>query len=278
LGARRSGAVRRKRRPASIGPRLSQRYVGVGRNELGQKSPQSSPPGRTLGAIAYDSGHGRVVLFGGNSNRSLLNDTWLWDGSNWAKESRQTSPSGRQAAAMAYDSYHRQTVLFGGGVFSLNGITVSFSDLNDTWTSDGVQWTQRPLTALPSARDSYALAYDPSRDLTMLFGGATGAAPNSVLSSETWTWTGGPVAAPVVNGVASASDFGAFSSVAPGSWIAIYGSSLWPGPRSWTAADFHGRYGAVFARRRVGHDRRPCRVSGLHIRELGECSSALHRP
>ncbi len=41
-------------------------------------------------------------------------------------------------------------------------------------------------------------------------------------------------------GVISASEFGAFSAVAPGSWIEIYGSKLASGARAWTAADFIG--------------------------------------
>jgi uncharacterized protein (TIGR03437 family) len=47
---------------------------------------------------------------------------------------------------------------------------------------------------------------------------------------------GKPPAAPLIrssNGVISASDFGALSSVAPGSWIEIYGSNLAPATRSW---------------------------------------------
>lgn len=49
-----------------------------------------------------------------------------------------------------------------------------------------------------------------------------------------------PAGPPTVNGVVSASDFGAFPTVAPGSWIEIYGSNLAGGTRLWTAADFTG--------------------------------------
>ena len=41
-------------------------------------------------------------------------------------------------------------------------------------------------------------------------------------------------------GVVSASEFGQFTSVAPGSWIEIYGTSFAGGSRSWTGADFSG--------------------------------------
>jgi uncharacterized protein (TIGR03437 family) len=39
-------------------------------------------------------------------------------------------------------------------------------------------------------------------------------------------------------GVVSASQFGAFTTIAPGSWIEIYGSNLAGNARSWTGADF----------------------------------------
>jgi uncharacterized protein (TIGR03437 family) len=47
---------------------------------------------------------------------------------------------------------------------------------------------------------------------------------------------------PFVNsgGVLSASAFGGFTSIAPGSWIEIYGSDMSFSARSWTAADFTG--------------------------------------
>ncbi len=41
-------------------------------------------------------------------------------------------------------------------------------------------------------------------------------------------------------GVISAGAFGAFTSVAPGSWIEIYGSNLAADSRSWAGSDFNG--------------------------------------
>jgi uncharacterized protein (TIGR03437 family) len=41
-------------------------------------------------------------------------------------------------------------------------------------------------------------------------------------------------------GVVSASAFGEFTSVSPGSWIEIYGSNLAVGTQSWAASDFNG--------------------------------------
>jgi uncharacterized protein (TIGR03437 family) len=45
---------------------------------------------------------------------------------------------------------------------------------------------------------------------------------------------------PAIRSVVSASGFGGFSSVSPGSWVEIYGSNLSATTRSWTGADFSG--------------------------------------
>ena len=46
-----------------------------------QQSPLTSPPERFDHALAYDSAHNQVVLFGGLGS-NYLNDTWLWNGTN----------------------------------------------------------------------------------------------------------------------------------------------------------------------------------------------------
>jgi uncharacterized protein (TIGR03437 family) len=200
-----------------------------------QKSPPSIPPVRNFGAMAYDSAHAQVVLFGGN-NGAFLNDTWAWDGSNWTRRFPPSSPSARDGHAMAYDSAHSEVVLF-GGLFS-NGYT-TFTDFNDTWVWDGSNWTKESPQFSPLARDSHAMAYDADRDLVVSFGGAN---VNAVFFNDTWTWNGGPLAVslPSIAAVVSASDFGGFSSVAPGSWVEIYGSNLAPETRGWAATDFTG--------------------------------------
>jgi uncharacterized protein (TIGR03437 family) len=186
-----------------------------------QKSPQNSPKARYGSAMVYDSARGQVVLFGGYNRTSLsLNDTWTWDGSNWTQKSPQNSPSVRSGHAMAYDAAHGQTVLFGGD-----------SGTNDTWTWDGSNWTQASPQKSPVARVSDAMAYDSAHGQGVLFGGG---------SAETWTWDGGGAVLPAIGGVVSASAFGGFTSVAPGSWVEIYGTNLAPHTRQWAGSDFNG--------------------------------------
>ncbi len=54
--------------------------------------------------------------------------------------------------------------------------------------------------------------------------------------------TTSPLAPPAINagGVVSASSFGAFKAIAPGSWIEIYGANLASSTHVWTTADFTG--------------------------------------
>src|SRR5580658_7534741 len=83
--------------------------------------PQNFPPARQTHAMAYDSAHGQVVLFGGTNGyggiyitAQALDDTWLWDGSNWTGKTPQTVPPARAGHSMAYDATHGQVVMFGG--------------------------------------------------------------------------------------------------------------------------------------------------------------------
>ena len=198
--------------------------------------PKFSPPARYSAAMAFDSGHGQVVLFGGYNGSSVLGDTWLWDGSNWNPTTPQKSPPARVSHAMAYDVPHGQVLLFGGSTTTTNtGVLI------DTWVWDGTNWTELSPQNNPSARYRFAMAFDAGHGDAVLFGGRD---VNNNLLGDTWTWSGGPVVtpppSPTITSIESASGFGGFSSVAPGSWVEIYGSNLAPDTRSWVGADFTG--------------------------------------
>jgi len=74
------------------------------------RNPAQSPPGRSGMGMAYDAAMSNVVIFGGgNDNPSVnesLDDTWMWDGTNWTQQSPNTSPALRTGPAMAYDTAH----------------------------------------------------------------------------------------------------------------------------------------------------------------------------
>jgi hypothetical protein len=150
--------------------------------------PDPSP--RDLFAMAYDSAHGQVILFGGFDGTNTLGDTWAWDGTNWNPESPGIVPfvpSARADLAMAYDVAHAQVVLFGGGKPASPA-----SNLSDTWLwsfSVFSNWAQKSPSNEPPARDGHAMAYDSSHGQTILFGG-NNLNSGTPLAGDTWAWDG----------------------------------------------------------------------------------------
>ena len=124
------------------------------------------PPPRRGHAMAYDSARGVVVLFGGvNFPGGPLADTWEWDGAEWTMRPSK-GPRARYNTAMVFDSVRNKTVLFGGAIFSNQ-------NAGDTWEWDGAKWVAHiPSAGWPIPVDSHAMAFDASRGVTVLYGGA----------------------------------------------------------------------------------------------------------
>jgi PKD repeat protein len=212
---------------------------------------------RTNAAIAYDSTHGRAILFGGDCTLLILscsrNDTWLWNPTTltWTQAQADTAtpgtnqPSQRSGAMMVFDANRGQVVLFGG----IQGGTV----LNDLWVYNFSQskWTQVNAsncasTTLPACRAYGVMGRDNSGQI-VLFGGYNGTALGDTwtLSYNTWTiytlnspparqkasmasyyHPGGGTAAGLMlfggqNGATTLGDTWTFSG---GRWVQIYGA------------------------------------------------------
>lgn len=145
--------------------------------------PASMQPGVRYASMAFDDARGVAVLFGGwTSNGSSSAATWEWNGSQWAAASPAASPSPRARTAMAFDAARQRMVLFGGlGPAPVMGPAPIYGD---TWTYDGVTWSQGP--AGPGLRTGHTLAYDAVRQEVVLFGGSD---YNGALQ-DTWIWNG----------------------------------------------------------------------------------------
>lgn len=123
-----------------------------------------------------------VLLFGGGGiGPSVVDETWLWDGTSWTQLAPAHAPSARQSAFMAYDSARNVAVLFGGRAANL-------AELNDTWQFDGTDWTQVATDGAPSPRISLdgSIIYDAVRRRCILRSGPTTASPDG----ETWEFDG----------------------------------------------------------------------------------------
>ena len=177
--------------------------------------------------MTYDSRRGVVVLFGGAESSAYsgpyyLNETWEWNGTDWAQRFPTTAPSQR-GAPIAFDSNRGVTVLFGGvdtsgelfdtweydgtnwaqrfpahtpsiccgsmtydsrrHVVELYGQVYHGQTINALWEYDGNDWTERLPTTTPSASLGSVITYDSARGVTVLYNGEVG-------SGETWEWDG----------------------------------------------------------------------------------------
>jgi len=149
-----------------------------------KRSPSTSPSARTRPAMAYDAARHEVVLFGGFTGTSALDDTWTWNGNTWTQRFPAASPPARSAAAMAYDPVRQRIVLFGGE--SLSSFPPAREQLGDTWLWDGNNWTTVPVSQGPPARSFAQATWDPQRSRVLLFGGWNGNTP----LNDLWAWNG----------------------------------------------------------------------------------------
>ena len=133
------------------------------------------------------NGDGKPDLAGLNGAMDHVNVMIGAPTPNWSQQFPQNSPSPRSNHAMACDLAHDNLVLFGGVDLSQNGTPVA-----DTWTWDGVNWTQQSPANPPPARFGAGMAYDAAHDQMVLFGGQVNNS-GRILSStlnDTWLWNG----------------------------------------------------------------------------------------
>lgn len=148
------------------------------------------PQPRLNQSMIYDASHDETILFGGQgydeqqSFIRLMDDTWSWNGTNWSLKQPVNSPSPRAGQALAYRSLTGETILFGGD--EVDSLDFVGPYLNDTWSWDGVNWTQQSPLLSPPARFRHNLAYDAHRDRVVLFGGQG----ESGILGDTWEWDG----------------------------------------------------------------------------------------
>ena len=129
-------------------------------------------------ASTRDASAPAMLVYSGDGE-SFFDDTWEWDGTQWTQlhvlqpDTADGGSLGRMNHAMA--QLGNQVVLFGGqaspGQFALG----------DTWTWDGVAWTQLDIAG-PPARWGHSMATLGNK--VVLYGGCNGNL------TDTWTFDG----------------------------------------------------------------------------------------
>jgi hypothetical protein len=142
-------------------------------------SAASGPSSRSGATLITDTNRGDAVLFGGQTTPApdgpggLLSDTWIWNGSAWARSHATASPPPRIETASDFDSA-------GGSPLLVGGAGAAGRDLPDAWVWWGAGWVQvhleGNLAGNPSARQGAASAYDAATGQMVIFGGTVGGA------------------------------------------------------------------------------------------------------
>ena len=149
------------------------------------RPPAHSPHSRYFASMATLGT--RVVLFGGSSGEQCplhtLNDTFVWDGTDWSDVAPAVAPSARQGAVMVAQG--DGLILFGGCVAN-SSCTCDY--LADTWRWDGSAWTQvNPVHSPPARELAQGAALDGN---VILYGGSGGTAGVEMNFTDTWVFDG----------------------------------------------------------------------------------------
>jgi hypothetical protein len=120
-----------------------------------------------------------MILFGGmgNSPEKAFNDTWEYDGKQWAKVNEQ-GPGPRFAAGYTHDTKRGLFIIFGG--------IENQKRAGDTWSWNGTEWKKLADDGPPARAMGY-MEYDKKRDRIVLFGGRMGW---PIDANDTWEWNG----------------------------------------------------------------------------------------
>ncbi len=158
------------------------------------RNPGANPGPLDGPAMCYADTLVKTILFGGFTpvSGTLTNTTWAFDGTNWTTVPIVGgSPSPRYNARMVFDAARAVCVLHGG-------VTAAGLVLDDTWTFNGVTWTQE-LGTSPGPRHSFAFAFDRLRASSVLYGGRNALAGGATTTLQD-TWTNGAIYAPFGSG------------------------------------------------------------------------------
>lgn len=138
----------------------SETWIWEGWSGWVELSPSFSPPGTAYAAMAYDPADQEVVLYGAGQADS----TWeLYSGQWWDVAPPGSTPAYRSSAQMVWDPELSVLVLFGGAYYP--------NEYAETWTFNGVRWSELSEPVAPPARDSAGFALDPTGHVPILFGG-----------------------------------------------------------------------------------------------------------
>ncbi len=173
-------------------------WDGARWSPIDPEASPSAPEPRAGHQAVYAAVPGAMLLFGGETKFSDLNDTWLLADGLWTQTctSGCTPPSARIDHALAYEAARSRVILFGGDLGS------GYSDGTYAWSlTQGWQKLCGEGGAScdgPVSRRKAAMTYDTLRQRVVLFGGERAGNADCLLDQpdlaqsntcdDTWEW------------------------------------------------------------------------------------------
>jgi hypothetical protein len=147
-----------------------------------QLSPATSPSARDTGYMAYSAVMGQVVLFGGSGNT----DTWTWNGTTWTLQAHGGNDPTSSGGAMAYDPATQNVVY---QMASNSYPTYNWTPVCCNQPPTQAAWSDQGYAGQPNPTGS-AMAYDPSTQKNIMFGGDTAGLFGTTVNNATWSYNG----------------------------------------------------------------------------------------
>ena len=157
-----------------------------------EMQPEVSPPARAYHGMDYDPENDRVLLWGGHTNRDVSDlGAWAYDynTNTWTtQEAPPNAPEQRNGFGMFLHSPSGRLIVH-GGLTEADGQLVE----GITWAYDyrANSWEALTPSKSPGKRAHFPMAYAPSVDKAILFGGELVSKTADEISDETWVFDPG---------------------------------------------------------------------------------------
>jgi len=154
--------------------------------------PLEFPPARGFSQLLFHPPSGKMILFGGESNRrTSYEDTWEYDpGTNiWMERFPNIHPSEADGSSAVYDSESDKFIFYFSVVLD-SSATNGIRGISETWAYDFSTniWENMNPTSHPEGIMGPRMAYDSESDRTILFGGGDFTASETTTFTETWAY------------------------------------------------------------------------------------------
>lgn len=181
---------------------------------------KTAPPARFGYAMAYDAYDHEMVMFGGqagNNTNVFLSDTWVFNGTDWARVPGYHHPTGRIGASMVYDAALQSVLLVGGRNTSYGvGETGTWAFQNGTWN-----WLYGAHTPAPR---NFPYLTTLGNGTPVMYGGTT---PNGATYYDgTWEFYGAAWHHVYAKNLPSGRNDGAITYDASDGYVLMFGGSI----------------------------------------------------